>query len=122
MKGLEIQGVIQKRAYKSSSFLLRWSKKVPDTRKTAKNIAILTPKKVFKTAVERNRARRRLKYAFSQVFNRLIKKEGGQRVKKTLLNEVFVVITANKTALSVKNKDLIPEIELILNESGIINA
>ncbi len=135
MKGLEIQEVIQKRAYKSSSFLLRWSFKNQilgmslqnlgqntgyKKQNTVKNIAILTPKKVFKTAVERNRARRILRSAINTSLKSLLgDSDSKMTINKAILDK-YIVITANKTVLNVKNDVLLAEMKNVLNESGII--
>lgn len=123
MKTKDITKVItQGRAYKSSSFLLKIGKepfKGPDDLsktssggKSVKNIAILCSKKVFKTAVIRNKARRRIRSAYLAV-----KKELGDRL---VYKNTFLVFTAHDTVLTVDFLSLKSEMRNILEKSGML--
>lgn len=74
MKNQEIKDVLgQKRAYKSSSFLLYIvERKDFKTR----NVAILVPKKKYKTAVQRNKVKRSVKASLNELkeYKEFIKK------------------------------------------------
>ena len=101
--------ITQGRAYKSGSFLFRVLKN--------KDIlyskpGFITPKKVFKTAVERNKARRRVKAALIS----LIKPNN----KVFLENRMIFMI--NKEALTVDLPVLVDEIRTMFEKSAIINA
>lgn len=126
MKNKDIERVItQKRAYKSSSFLFRWGEKYKNddvqkmvkTEKVAKNIAILTPKKYFTTAVDRNKARRRIKAVFVANLKDFLGKNWSKGLKS-----IEIVITVNQTIKTLKYKDILEESKQVLLKSGIIQS
>lgn len=122
MKNQEISVLIgQKRAYNSSSFLLRSSKngalKDQDSIKKPNNIAILASKKNFKTAVLRNKVRRRIRGAIQKV----ILDRGGEGVPlRKKINEYNLIFSLKKGVDSVLFSSLVAEIEQSLLKNGII--
>jgi ribonuclease P protein component len=120
MKNQEISTLIgQKRAYNSSSFLLRLDNNLL---KNPKNIAILASKKNFKTAVLRNKVRRRIKNA----INRVILEKDQLNINQTKhetkhqINEYFLVFSPKKGFETVNFADLVEEIKQSLVKNGII--
>lgn len=104
MKNQEITTLIgQKRAYNSSSFLLRVGE---NTEKSSRNIAILASKKNFKTAVLRNTARRLIKNAI--------------RENKAQISNYSLVFSPKKGFEKVVFKDLVEEIRQSFINNGII--
>lgn len=109
MKNQEISTLIgQKRAYNSSSFLLYFSK---NTKNNPKNIAILAPKKSFKTAVLRNKAKRRVRNAIYKI------KDDFQNISLKQYNLIF---SLKKGFEKVNFKDLVEEIKQSLVKNVII--
>lgn len=119
MKNQEITILIgQKRAYNSSSFLLRMDKNVDNK---PKNIAILASKKNFKTAVLRNKVRRLLKNAINKAIFDLSEENGV--VKKTVLKQFMqhnLVFSLKKGFEGVSFGSLVVEIKQIFANNGII--
>ncbi len=72
-------------------------------------ISAISPKKVFPTAVERNRVRRRIYSALSPIFN-----------KKFIKNSFLVAIVANKKAQNVSIDTFSSEIEQVFVKGGIL--
>lgn len=101
--------ITQKRAYKSSSFLLK-------TLKNKDNITskpgYITSKKVFKTAVERNKAKRRLKAAINTVY----------KANNKVFCENKMIFIINRDIFKTKITDLISEIKTIFKKSDIIKT
>lgn len=110
MKNKDITKVItQGRAFKSGSFLLKTSE---NTENVAKNIAFIASKKIFKTAVLRNKVKRKLKAAIVSVK----KKEKGLKLDKSTL----FIFTGYESILDRKQADLAVEMENILQKSGML--
>jgi ribonuclease P protein component len=103
MNNKDITKVIsQSRAFKSGSFLL----KVSDNPEGIKrNIAYLASKKVFKTAVSRNKVKRKLRAALIKVYKKELS-------KKLLVFTIFDTITSKKT-IDIEN-DLVEVINKII--------
>ncbi len=101
MNNKDITKVIsQSRAFKSGSFLLKVSE---NTDGIKRNIAYLVSKKVFKTAVSRNNAKRRIKSALVNIYkNKDVKSELS---KKLLVFTIFDTITDKQ--ISDIEKDLV---------------
>jgi ribonuclease P protein component len=120
MKNEEISAVItQGRAYKSSSFLfktldLSHISKEDRLNKEPSNskISFLAPKKTFKLATERNKARRRAKAALIKALSKSFKKLNN--------GDKYLLFSLNKAILKVKMEELTTEMTQILQESGII--
>jgi len=72
-------------------------------------ISAISPKKAFPTAVERNKARRRIYSALFPIFNKNFTK-----------NSFLVAIVANKKSLGVKISELSHSLEQILVKGGIL--
>ncbi|MEI6490541.1 MAG: ribonuclease P protein component [bacterium] len=72
-------------------------------------ISAIAPKKTFKTAVERNKVKRRINSALSPIFN-----------KNFIKNSFLVAIVANKKSLSVKIPELSSSLEQIFVKGGIL--
>lgn len=123
MKNQEISTFIgQKRAYNSSSFLLRVSK---NEQNIAKNIAILAPKKIFKLAVLRNKVKRRLKNAINKVILdiHVEKKDNVDDIKKSrnfLQKDNILVFSLKKGVDTILFADLVKEIKQSLINNDII--
>ncbi len=100
--------ITQGRAYKSGSFLFKVLKNKDNL---VSKPGFITPKKIFKTAVERNRARRRVKAA----LNKMIKPNN----KVFLENKMIFMIY--KEALRVDFAELTYEIRTVFEKSAIIN-
>lgn len=113
MKNQEISTLIgQKRAYNSSSFLLYTSKKVRNLDNNPKNIAILAPKKTFKTAVVRNKARRWIRSAIQKI---------AQNIEfKDKIREYNLIFSLKKQFIGVSFVDIVEEIKQSLVKNGII--
>ncbi|MCF7865788.1 MAG: ribonuclease P protein component [Candidatus Pacebacteria bacterium] len=126
MKNQEISTLIgQKRAYNSSSFLLYVSKfdinNVKKGQKRSKNIAILVSKKIFKTAVSRNKARRMIRSSINRIFSDI--SEGNKSLlkeKKIQFNSYNLIFSLKKGFEKVDFKDLIVEIKQSLLKNVII--
>ncbi len=123
MKNQEISTFIgQKRAYNSSSFLLRVSK---NEQNTAKNIAILAPKKIFKLAVLRNKVKRRLKNAINKVILdiQVEKKDSIDDIKKSrnsLQKDNILIFSLKKGVDTILFADLVKEVKQSLVNNDII--
>lgn len=116
----------QKRAYNSSSFLLR-AGKIEETKgsmvinrnsnngvksiKSSKNIAILASKKNFKTAVLRNKVRRRIKNALNKATSLPQKKQ---------VKQYNLIFSLKKGIEKVDFTDLVDQIKQSLLNNGII--
>lgn len=103
-----INVITQGRAFKSSSFLLKMASNKDFLRK---NVAILSPKKQFSTAVLRNRARRRMKALINYLDSLL---------KKPLNKEYLYVFTLNKNLLKDKFAQYRLEIEHFVSKNDIL--
>ena len=109
MKSAEISILItQGRAYKSGSFLFRVlnNKDILYSKP-----GFITPKKIFKTAVLRNRARRRLKSALYKTY----------KANNKVYFENKMIFMINKEALIVDFDELVDEIKNVFQKSAIIN-
>lgn len=96
--------ITQERAYKSGSFLLKMAK---NTDCIIRNTAYITPKKIFRTAVIRNRAKRLLKAALLS--------------SGCFTNKGFLyVFTLNSSILKSTNSDLVDEIKFFASKNGIL--
>jgi len=131
MKNQEITTLIgQKRAYNSSSFLLRSDLiKNPesiDTKKhksssKAKNIAILASKKNFKTAVVRNSVRRLIKNAINKVYLEIAAdRKVDIKVIKSQVGRYNLIFSPKKGFEMVVFEDLVEEIKQSFIKNGII--
>jgi len=108
------------RAYNSGSFLFKTKEGCllnnSETESTTNLMflgAFVSSKKVFKTAVDRNRSRRKIKEAFIKVIKDLLDK------KQNLYIPEFVFLT-KKTIIKEDFKNIIKEIEQILVKNYII--
>jgi len=122
MKDAEISVLItQGRAYKSSSFLFKTlkNKDYIDNNKELKplnsahktvSVAFLTPKKAFKKAVLRNKARRRAQAAFSSVLLN----------NKAYIKDISIIFMLSPTVLTLDMTELKEEVRQALQKSGII--
>lgn len=119
MKNQEITALIgQKRAYNSSSFLLRVGENVDNK---AKNIAILASKKNFKNAVLRNTVRRLIKNAVNKVILEISDdKKTNAREIKAQINKNSLVFSPKKGFKNVIFKDLVEEVKQSFINNGII--
>lgn len=123
MKNQEISTFIgQKRAYNSSSFLLRVSK---NEQNIAKNIAILAPKKIFKLAVLRNKVKRKLKNAIYKVILdiQVEKKDNIDDIKKSrnsIQKDNILIFSLKKGVETILFADLVMEIKQSLVNNDII--
>lgn len=119
MKNQEITLLIgQKRAYNSSSFLLRVGENIDNK---PRNIAILASKKNFKTAVLRNKVRRLIKNAVNKVILEISEKNN--QPKKTILSQFRrynLAFSPKKDFQKVVFKELVGEIKQIFINNGII--
>lgn len=119
MKNQEITMLIgQKRAYNSSSFLLRVGENEDNK---ARNIAILASKKNFKTAVLRNTVRRLIKNAINKAI--LDISNDNNQSKKSVLAEFRrynLIFSPKKGFEKVVFEDLIEEIKQSFINNGII--
>ena len=107
MKNQEISTLIgQKRAYNSSSFLLYVDKR--SDYKT-RNVAIVLSKKKFRTAVLRNKIRRKIKKALKNM-----------NITGFLYNFFIVFNVLNHSIDTISSLDLENEIKTILVKSGTI--
>lgn len=125
MKGAEISTVItQGRAYQSSSFLFKFITHKAENKAINKAInkaekqngkkrpAYISSKKIFKTAVLRNKARRRARAALC-----VVRKDHG--VDFTAYNMIFIL---NTKVLTTPMSDLVEEIRSVFQKSAIIKA
>lgn len=119
MKNQEITMLIgQKRAYNSSSFLLRVDENVTNN---PRNIAILASKKNFKTAVLRNTVRRLIKNALNKAILEISDtKKTNSREIKAQINKNSLVFSPKKGFEKVVFGDLVEEIKQNLIKNGII--
>lgn len=80
--------------------------------KVARNIAVLASKKIFKTAVLRNKARRKIRAAVT----------AAKKASPALLwnDSKLAVITAYDNILSVHHLDLARDMRNILEKSGML--
>ncbi|MDQ5912420.1 MAG: Ribonuclease [Patescibacteria group bacterium] len=119
MKNQEITTLIgQKRAYNSSSFLLRVGENMESS---PKNIAILASKKNFKTAVLRNTVRRLIKNAVNKVIIEISdSKKTTIKEIKALFNRYSLVFSPKKGFEKIVFSDLVEEIKQSLIKNGII--
>ena len=99
--------ITQGRAYRSSSFLLKMAE---NKDKIKRNTSFITPKKQFKTAVQRNKARRVLKAAILKCF------EG----KKALNKDFLYVFTLNTHILSLPFTQLVEEFKIFSAKNDIL--
>jgi ribonuclease P protein component len=107
MKNQDIQYILgQKRAYKSSSFLLYIDKR--SDYKT-RNVAIILSKKKFRTAVLRNKIRRKIKKALQNM-----------NISDFLYNFFIVFNVLSHSIDTISSLDLENEIKTILVKSGTI--
>jgi ribonuclease P protein component len=122
MKNQEIITLIgQKRAYNSSSFLLRVEKKVKNSNLRAKNIAILASKKNFKTAVLRNKVRRLVKNALNKVILDVsVEKKINKSDIRSQIQGYNLVFSPKKGLETMVFKDLVDEMKQNLMNNGII--
>ncbi len=110
MKSAEISTLItQGRAYKSSSFLFKVLK---NNDNLISKPGFVVSKKTFKTAVLRNKARRRLKAALNKV---ILKKN-----KAFLAYKMIFLI--NQSILTVEFSQLTEEIRNVFEKSDIITS
>lgn len=124
MKNKEISLLMSHgRAYNSGSFLLKsfnisHISDIPVKNeiiklKTNKRIAYLASKKVFNTAVSRNKAKRRLKNAlYKAILNNTPKNKG----LKSLLEDKILIVSAKKGVLTVDFKELTQEFRSIVGK------
>lgn len=121
MKNQEITMLIgQKRAYNSSSFLLRVGENEDNK---PKNIAILASKKNFKTAVLRNTVRRLIKNAINKAILEI--SDENNQSKKLVLAEFRrynLVFSPKKDFQKVVFKELVEEIKQNLIKNAIIKV
>lgn len=109
MNSKEISVLIsQGRAYNSSSFLLRTLEDGLESGLNikSKKVAYIVSKKIFKTAVSRNKAKRRLRNTFMQT----IASYGGQKGQYKNLNFVF---TAKKSLEKIEFAALVTEMKSV---------
>lgn len=119
MKNQEIIMLIgQKRAYNSSSFLLRIGENIVNS---PKNIAILASKKNFKTAVLRNTVRRLVKNAVNKAFFEIANdKKINVREVRLQINRNSFIFSPKKGFEGVVFSDLVEEIKQSFINNGII--
>lgn len=102
MKNQEIKDILgQKRAYKSSSFLLYISPRVDYKNR---NVAILVSKKKFKTAVLRNKVKRLIKASLQDL----------NKYKDFIRNHVLIFNVTNEHILKSNKEDLVKEVSEVL--------
>jgi ribonuclease P protein component len=110
MKSGQISTLIKEgRAYKSSSFLFKTAK-IKDFDVSTREVAFLAPKKQFKTAVLRNKARRRIRAALNAVFFDL----------KTDCSGCYFLFSLYPGILTVPFGDLKEEVRHVLQKSDIL--
>ncbi len=99
--------ITQGRAYRSSSFLLKMAE---NKDKIKRNTSFLTPKKQFKTAVQKNKARRVLKAAILKCFES----------KKALNKDFLYVFTLNSSVLNTSFGNLVEEFKIFAAKNDIL--
>ena len=117
MKSGQISTLITEgRAYKSSSFLFKVMKSDSFDAST-RNVAFLAPKKQFKTAVLRNKARRRARSALCAVCFDIYSTSTPLKFK-----EYYILFNLYLNILTVDFKELKNEVRQVLDKSGILNT
>lgn len=100
------------RAVHTSSFLMKY---IEGKEGDPSGLAFISPKKGFKSAVVRNKARRRGRAALQTVMKRLDKKENGPNKKS-----FFVVFLLKPIVLTSPLTSLQEDIQQSLSKSGIM--